>query len=59
MKNRIKAKIIDLHQSGIQFDFALLLLEGEVKRSKYFDLPQDIESFPQITVSGYVKHKGG
>jgi hypothetical protein len=42
MKNKIKAKIIDLHKSGIKLDFALLVLEGEVKRSKYFDLPQNI-----------------
>jgi len=50
---------MELHQSGMKLDFALLLLEGELIRSKYFDLPQNMESFPHLTVAGYVKHKNG
>ena len=40
----------------MQNDFALLELEQEVVRNRYFELPLNINSFPQpqLAVSGYV-----
>jgi hypothetical protein len=53
----ISGKMRELKHQEVRHDFALLELEGEIIRDEYFELPHDVESFPEprLVLSGYLQ----
>jgi V8-like Glu-specific endopeptidase len=49
----LKNKIVALYDKGAKHDYALLKLEKNVERTQYFNLFQDLDSLPKLTVCGY------
>jgi hypothetical protein len=52
-KKELANKIVALYEKGAKYDYALLKLEKNLERAQYFNLFQDLDSLPKLTVCGY------